>query len=106
MRSFIISLILTSVIFGADTEDIFLGRFDRGRLRGERVAVSGFVNATAREGSPYKITAYRWLGSIKVIFILNFSDKFAPFAKRKRVLDPIRVSCVMVSDFEYSECYF
>ncbi|MDR2639006.1 MAG: hypothetical protein LBC09_04140 [Helicobacteraceae bacterium] len=105
MKSIILCLILTGVVFGADTEDIFFGRIDRGLIRDKRVSVSGYINATGCEASPCKLMAYRWFGSTKVLFILNFPDKFAPFVKRKRVLDPIRVSCVAISDFEYSECY-
>ncbi|MDR2152084.1 MAG: hypothetical protein LBO72_04630 [Helicobacteraceae bacterium] len=98
-------LILACALFCADTKDIFFGEVDRGTLRGERVSVSGFVDATGCESAPCKVMAYRWFGSTKVLFILSFPDRFAPFVKRKRVLDPIRASCVMISDFEYSECY-
>ncbi|MDR0664823.1 MAG: hypothetical protein LBF86_04795 [Helicobacteraceae bacterium] len=105
MKSLFFGLILAYALFSAETEDIFFGLVNRGDLRGERVSVSGFVNATGCEKLPCKIMAYRWLGSTKVLFILNFPNKFAPIARRKRALDPVRVSCVMISDFEYSECY-
>jgi hypothetical protein len=106
MKSLFSSLILTCLLFSADTEDIFFGRVDRGAIRNKRVSVSGFIEATGCEQTPCKLTVYRWFDATKVLFILNFPDRFAPFVKRKRVLDPIRVSCVALSDFEYSECYF
>jgi hypothetical protein len=106
MKSIFLGFIVTCALFCADTSDIFFGVVDRAAVRGKRVSISGFVNATGCEASPCKMTAYRWFGDAKVIFILNFPDRFAPFVKRKRVLDPIRVNCEMVSDFEYSACYF
>ncbi|GHV01180.1 hypothetical protein AGMMS49521_0820 [Campylobacterota bacterium] len=68
--------------------------------------MSGYVNATGCEKTPCRLMAYRWIDGAKVLFILNFPDRFQPFVSRKVVLDPIRVSCVAISDFEYSECYF
>ena len=106
MKSLFCLFILTSSLFCADTTDIFLGFKDRSALREKRVSVSGFVNAAGCEKAPCKLMAYRWIGSTKVLFILNFDDRFTPFVSRKRVLDPIRVSCVMTSDFEYRECLF
>ncbi|GHS87678.1 hypothetical protein FACS189487_04280 [Campylobacterota bacterium] len=110
MKSFIIALILTALAFdtafSADTLDIYYGKINRADVRGKRVSVSGFVNATGCEQTPCKLMAYRWFEDAKVLFILNFPDRFAPFVRKKRVLDPIRVNCVMKSDFEYTDCVF
>ncbi|GHV58947.1 hypothetical protein FACS1894103_1370 [Campylobacterota bacterium] len=81
-----------------------MGYKDRSTLREKRVSVSGYVNATGCEQTPCKLMAYRWIEGAKVLFILNFDDRFIPFVSRKRVLDPVRVSCIMTSDFEYREC--
>ncbi|MDR2905899.1 MAG: hypothetical protein LBU73_08095 [Helicobacteraceae bacterium] len=101
-----LALFFGANMIAADTEDIYYGKINRGSVRGKRVSVSGFVNATGCEKLPCKIMGYRWFADAKVLFILNFPDRFAPFVSRKRVLDPIRVNCVMKSDFEYVDCVF
>lgn len=106
MRSFVLGLFLSASLFGADTLDIFWGKVDRSELRGKRVSISGYVNATGCEGLPCKLMAYRWIEGAKVLFLLEFQDRFQPYVARKRVLDPIRVHCVMISDFEYGDCFF
>ncbi|MGE4294430.1 MAG: hypothetical protein AB7E49_01865 [Campylobacterales bacterium] len=93
-------------MLAADTQELFLGKVDRGELRGKRVSMSGYVNATGCEKLPCRLMAYRWIDGAKVLFILEFQDRFQPYASRKRVLDPIRVHCVAVSDFEYKDCFF
>lgn len=99
-------IIFLSSVVASDTNDIFLGKVDRSTLRGKMVSISGKVNATGCEKLPCKLMGYRWFDNTKVLFILEFEDRFAPFVKRKRVLDPIHAHCIMVSDFEYKECRF
>lgn len=97
---------LCGSLLASDTLDIFWGKVDRSELRGKRVSISGYVNATGCEQLPCKLMAYRWIDSAKVLFLLEFQPRFQPYVARKRVLDPIRVHCVMASDFEYKDCFF
>lgn len=105
-KSLFLLLFVPLIIFASDTIDIFKGTVDRSTLRGKRVSISGNVNATGCDKLPCKIMAYRWFDNTKVLFIMEFQDRFEPFVSRKRVLDPIHAHCIMISDFEYSDCYY
>jgi hypothetical protein len=106
MKSFFLAVIVTTSLFCAETVNIFLGNLDRAALRSKRVSISGQVERTGCDALPCALMGGRFIENAKVLFILRFPDQFQPYVKRKRVLDPIRVNCVMVSDFEYEDCVF
>ena len=106
MKTVTFLLISALFLYGSDTLDIFWGHVDRSELRGNRVSLSGKVNATGCEELPCRLMAYRWIEGAKVLFLLEFRDRFAPMVSRKKVLDPIHAHCIMVSDFEYNDCFF
>lgn len=106
MQKILLVSFFICALVASDTQNIFLGKVDRSTLRGKMVSVSGKVNATGCDKLPCKLMAYRWINDTKVLFILEFEDRFAPYVKRKRVLDPIHAHCIMVGDFEYNQCEF
>jgi hypothetical protein len=106
MKTVATLLILALFLQADDTLDIFWGRVDRGDLRGSRVTLSGQVNATGCEETPCRLMAYRWIEGAKVLFLLEFREPFTPYVARKKVLDPVHAHCIMVSDFEYNDCFF